>query len=41
MEYIPRTTKKKLITTDQTYPLEKNLNSITTEALTIFFNDNV
>ena len=31
MEYIPRTVKKKLIITDQTSPLEKNLNSITAE----------
>ena len=29
MEYFPRTTKKKVIITDQTSPLEKNLNSIT------------
>ena len=45
MEYIPRTAKKKLIITDQTSPLEKNLNSITTETLNIedniLFNDNL
>ena len=45
MEYIPRTAKKKLIITDQTSPLGKNLNSITTEALNIvdkiLFNDNL
>ena len=45
MEYIPRTAKKKLIITDQTSPLEKNLNSVTTEALNIevniLFNDNL
>ena len=35
MEYIPRTAKKKLIITDQTSPLEKNLHSITAEALNI------
>ena len=44
MEYIPRTAKKMLIITDQTSPLEKNLNSITSEALkmedTILFNNN-
>ena len=45
MEYIPRTAKKKLIITDQTSPLDKNLNSITAEALNIedniFFNNNL
>ena len=45
MEYIPRTAKEKLIITDQTSPLEKNLNSITAEALNmeddILFNDNL
>ena len=39
MEYIPRTAMKKLIITDQTFPLEKNLNSITAEALNI--EDNI
>ena len=34
-EYISKTAKKKLITTDQTSALEKSLNSITTEALNI------
>ena len=45
MEYFPRTAKKKLIITNQTSPLDKNLNSITAEALNIedniFFNDNL
>ena len=45
MEYIPRTAKKKFIITDQTSPLEKNLNLITAEALNIedniLFNDNL
>ena len=45
MEYIPRTAKKKLIITDQTSPLEINLNLITAEALNIedniLFNDNL
>ena len=45
MEYVPRTAKKKFITKDQTIPLEKNLNSITAEALNIedniLFNDNL
>ena len=45
MEYIPRTAKKKLIITNQTSPLDKNLNSITAEALNIedntFFNNNL
>ena len=45
MEYIPRTAKKKLIIRDQASPLEKNLNSITAEALNIedniLFNDNL
>ena len=44
MEYIPKTAKKKLIITDQTSPLEKNLNSIKAEALNIkgdiLLNDN-
>ena len=39
MEYVPRTAKKKLIIIDQTSPLEKNLNSITAEALNI--EDNI
>ena len=39
MEYIPRTPNKKLIITDQLSPLEKNLNSITAEALNI--EDNI
>ena len=34
MEYIARTAIKKLIITDQASLLEKNLNSITAEALT-------
>ena len=45
MEYIPRTAKKKLIITDQTSPLEKNLNLITAKAFNvennILFNDNL
>ena len=45
MEYIPRTAKKKLTITDQTSPLEKNLNSIIAEALNIedniLLNDNL
>ena len=45
MEYIPRTTKKKFIITDQTSLLEKNLNLITAEALNIedniLFNENL
>ena len=45
MEYIPRTPNKKLIITDQLSPLEKNLNSITAEALNIedniLLNDNL
>ena len=45
MKYIPRTAKKKLIITDQTSPLDKNLNSVTVEALNIedniFFNNNL
>ena len=45
MEYIPRTANKRLITTDQTSPLEKNLSSTTAEALyieyNILFNDNL
>ena len=45
MEYIPRTAKKKLIITDQTSSLEKNLNSMTAKALniedSILFNDNL
>ena len=44
MENVP-TTAKKLITTDQTSPLEKSLNLITAEALNIkdniLFNDNL
>ena len=32
MENVPTTAKKKLITTDQTSPLEKSLNLITAEA---------
>ena len=44
MKYIARNPKKKLIITDQTSPLEKNLNSITAEVLNIedniLFNDN-
>ena len=39
MEYIPRIAKKKLIITDQTSPLDKNLNSITAEVLNI--EDNI
>ena len=39
MENISRTAKKKLITTDQASPLEKNLNSIAVEALNI--EDNI
>ena len=39
MEYIPRTAKKKLVVTEQTSPLEKNLNLITGEALNI--EDNI
>ena len=35
IEYIPRTAKKKLIITNQTSPLEKNINCITAEALNI------
>ena len=35
MEYIPRAVKKKLIATDQTSLLEKNLNLTTAEALNI------
>ena len=42
---VPRVANKKLITTDQKSPLEKNLNSITAEALNIedniLFNDNL
>ena len=42
---VPRVANKKLITTDQKYPLEKNLNSITAEALNIedniLFNDSL
>ena len=45
MEYVPRTAKKKLIVTNQTFPLEKNLNFITAEALNIedniLFNDSL
>ena len=45
MEYIPSTAKKKLIITEQTSPLEKNLNSIIAEALSIedkiLFNDEI
>ena len=45
MENVPTTAKKKLITTDQTSPLEKSLNLITAEALNIkdniLFNDNL
>ena len=45
MEYIPRTPNEKLIITDQLSPLEKNLNSITAEALNIedniLLNDNL
>ena len=45
MEHVPRTVKKKLITKDQTSPLDKNLNSITAEALNmednILFNNNL
>ena len=45
MEYIPRTAKKKFIITDQTSPLDKNLNSITAKALdiedNIFFNNDL
>ena len=44
MEYIPRTAKNKIIITDQSSPLEKNLNSITAEVLNIkdniLFNEN-
>ena len=36
MEYIPRNATKKLVKTDQTSPLEKNLNLITAEALQRF-----
>ena len=39
MEYVPRTAKKRFITKDQTFPLEKNLNLITVEALNI--EDNI
>ena len=43
MECIPRTAKKKFNITDQTPPVEKNLNLITAEASdiedTILFND--
>ena len=39
MKYIPRTAKKKLVVTDETSPLEKNLNLITVEALNI--EDNI
>ena len=39
MEYVSRTVKKKLITTDQTSHLEKSLNSITAEARNI--EDNI
>ena len=39
MECIPRTAKKKFIITDQTSPLEKNLDSITAETLNI--EDNI
>ena len=38
MEYIPKTASKKLIITDQTSPLEKNLKK-TAEALNI--EDNI
>ena len=45
MEYIPRTAKKKPIITDQASPLEKSINSITSEASniedSISFNDNL
>ena len=45
MEYVPRIPNKKLIITDQTSPLEKNLNLITAEALNIedniLLNDNL
>ena len=45
MEYIPRTAKKKLIITDWTSSLGKNLSLITAEALNIedniLFNDNL
>ena len=45
MEYVPGTAKKKFIITDQTSPLEKNLNSITVEVLNIkdniLFNQNL
>ena len=40
MEYILRTAKKKLIIIDQTFPLEKSLNSINIED-NILFNDNL
>ena len=42
---VPRVANEKLITTDQKSPLEKNLNSITAEALNIedniLFNDSL
>ena len=38
MEYVPRTATKKLITKDQTSPIEKILNSIADEALNIEVN---
>ena len=45
MEYIPRTTKKKLVIADQLSPLENNFNSITAETVNIeynnLFNDNL
>ena len=43
MEYIPRNAKKKLITTDQTSPFEKNFNPITALSIeeNILFNDNL
>ena len=39
MEYILSNAKKYLIITDQTCPLAKNLNMVTTEALSI--EDNI
>ena len=45
MKNVPRTANKKLITTDQTSPVENIFSSITAEALkiedNILFNDNL
>ena len=45
MEHILRTAKRKLIVTEQTSPLEKNLDLITAKTLNmednILFNDNL